>query len=96
MKVVGRNRLDAFCEKHADARKWIENWLSEVEVAAWTAPMDVKNRYSSASFLGDNTIIFNVKGNDYRLKVVVAYRTPVVTVMWIGTHAEYDKRDSHR
>ena len=96
MKVVGRNRLDAFCEKHADARRWIENWLSEVEVSSWTTPQEIKKRYASASFLAKNIVIFNTKGNDYRLEVIVAYQTAVVAVVWIGTHAEYDKRNRKR
>jgi mRNA interferase HigB len=93
MKVVGRGLLDAFCIKHADARSWIENWLAEAEGATWRTPQHVKDRYASASFLAGNTVIFNVKGNDYRLEVVIAYRTSVVTVSWVGTHAEYDARN---
>ena len=96
MKVVGRKRLAAFCGKHADARKWIENWLAEIESASWATPNEVKRRYAAASLLGRNLIIFNVKGNDYRLEVSVAYRTSVVTVIWAGTHAEYDKRNTNR
>lgn len=96
MKVVGRNRLQAFCEKHADARKWVENWLSEVEVSSWTTSNDIKQRYASASFLGENKVIFNVKGNDYRMETTVAYKNGVVVVRWIGSHAEYDKRNKRR
>lgn len=96
MKVVGRERLNAFCEKHTDARKWIENWLSEVEAAAWVTSADVKQRYAAASFLEGNTVIFNVKGNEYRLEVTIAYRTSVVVVAWVGTHAEYDRRNKRR
>ena len=96
MKVTGRDRLDAFCGKHTDARQWIENWLSEVEASTWTTPADIKERYSAISFLHGNTIIFNVKGNEYRLEVTVAYKTAVVVVQWIGTHAEYDRRNKQR
>ena len=96
MRVVGRDRLQAFGEKHADARKWIENWLADVELSSWATPHDVKQRHASASFLGDNTVIFNVKGNDYRLETKIAYRTGIVVVQWIGTHAEYDKRNRRR
>ena len=92
MRVVGRSRLQAFCEKHADARKWIENWLADVELSSWETPHDVSERYAAASFLAKNTVIFNVKGNDYRMETTVAYQTKVIVVQWIGTHAEYDKR----
>lgn len=98
MKVVGRDKLAAFCKKHADARTWIEAWLAEAAVAQWKSPAEIKARYSSASLLAEpnSTVIFNVKGNSYRLEVIVAYRTSVVSVQWIGTHAEYDKRNDRR
>ncbi len=96
MKVVGRSHLAEFCSNHADARKWIEHWLSEVEQASWTAPRHIRARYTSASFLANNLVIFNVKGNDYRLEVRVAYQSSVVVIQWIGTHAEYDQRNRKR
>ena len=96
MRIVGREKLDAFCRKHADARKWIESWLAEVERMTWANTQQLKERYPSASFLPDNLVIFNVKGNDYRLEVTVAYRTTVVVVQWVGTHAEYDARNKSR
>lgn len=96
MKVVGRNILDRFCAKHADARRWIENWLSDAQGAAWTRSQDIKDRYAAASFLAHNTVIFNVKGNDYRLEVTCSYRVGVVVVEWAGTHTEYDERNRKR
>jgi mRNA interferase HigB len=96
MRVVGRETLDRFCSRHADARKWIATWLAEVESSTWPTPQAIKDRYSTASFVGGNTVIFNVKGNDYRLEVMVAYRTGTVVVKWIGTHAEYDERNDRR
>ena len=96
MRIVGREALDRFCSKHADARKWIASWLQEVEASKWTTPQAIKDRYVTASFLEGSTVIFNVKGNDYRLEVVVAYRNGVVSVRWIGTHAEYNDRNAKR
>jgi mRNA interferase HigB len=92
MRIVGREKLHSFCETHGAARKWIANWLSEVEAAVWTDPRAIKARYPAASFLGQNVVIFNVKGNSHRLEVVVAYRSSVVQIVWAGTHAEYDRR----
>ena len=60
----------------------------------WSTPQDVKESYASASFLADRIVIFNVKGNRYRLGVQVAYNTGVVVVRWAGTHADYTKRYS--
>lgn len=96
MRVLGRERLTAFCAKHADARPWIEAWLAEVEKAVWTGPTDIKARYASASVLNGKTMIFNVKGNNYRLEVDVVWRTHLVIVVWVGTHAEYDRRNASR
>ena len=96
MKLVGRNRLDEFCERHPDARSWIENWLADVEAAEWATPHQLKARYSSASVVGGGLTVFNVKGNSYRLEATVAYRTGTVVVLWIGTHSEYDARNKKR
>ena len=96
MRIVGRQKLDDFVRAHADARGWIENWLVDVEKLIWRTPQDVRLRYSSVSLLGDNIVIFNVKGNEYRLEVSIAYKTAIVVILWIGTHAEYDKRNKRR
>jgi mRNA interferase HigB len=96
MKVLDRERLERFCRRHADARGWIENWLADVESAAWTTPHDIRRRYAGASFLPGNVVVFNVKGNAYRLEATVAYRTGVVVIDWIGAHREYDERNKRR
>ena len=96
MNIVGRDKLDAFCKEHADGRRAVEAWLAEAQAAAWATPQQIKDRYASASFLAGNTVIFNIKGNDYRLDTIVAYRTSVVVIQWIGTHARYDARSRGR
>ena len=92
MRIAGRQQLDDFVSVHADTRSWIENWIADTEKAAWRTPQDIKSAYASASFLGGNVVIFNVKGNHYRLEVLVSYNTGVVVVRWVGTHAQYSKR----
>lgn len=92
MRVVGTDVLHSFCLRHPDCRSWIRNWLAETRDVEWSGPHDVKQRYSSASFLAGNLIIFNVRGNEYRLEVHVLYAAKMVRVAWIGTHAEYSKR----
>jgi mRNA interferase HigB len=96
MKVLDRERLERFCRRHSDARGWIENWLADVESAAWRTPQDIRRRHAGASFLAEGVVIFNVKGNAYRLEVTVAYRTGVVAIDWIGTHRAYDERNRKR
>lgn len=92
MRILNRDKLFNFMKKHADSRSWIKSWIAEVEEYNWSEPQDVKERYASVSFLKDNVLIFNVKGNMYRLEVAVAYKNSVVSIRWIGTHSEYDKR----
>ncbi len=96
MRIVGREKLVKFCSAHGEARNWIANWLGEAEVASWESPQAIKNRYPAASFLANNVVIFNVKGNAFRLEVVVAYRTGIIQVFWAGTHAQYDRRHARR
>ncbi len=92
MKIAGKDKLSKFIRKHADARNWIETWISDVESAEWQGTQDIKDRYSTASFLADNVVIFNVKGKNYRLETGVTYKTRRVAVIWIGTHDEYTRR----
>ncbi|CAN5170861.1 MAG: type II toxin-antitoxin system HigB family toxin [Gemmatimonadetes bacterium] len=90
MKVVGRERLEEFCQKHSDVRAQVNAWLAEAEEAEWKTPLDVKARYAHASFMADNRVVFNLKGNRYRLDVKISYQSQVVLVKRIGTHAEYN------
>ena len=92
MRIVGRDKLADFVAAHADARPWVEGWVGEVARTQWKTLQDVKNLYASASFLPGNVVIFNIKGNRYRMETLVAYNTGTIVVRWIGTHAEYDKR----
>ena len=91
MKVVGIRLIVAFADEHADARTALDAWLMEARAAIWSSPIDVKGRFASASFLSDNRVVFNIKGNNYRLLVQVSYKLGIVSVLRIGTHAEYSK-----
>lgn len=96
MRIIGRDLLDAFCTRHADARRWIEAWLNETQEMSWGSPQDIKERYAAASFLPGNVVIFNVRGNRYRLEILVSYRNGIAVVRWAGTHEEYDQRNRRR
>ena len=91
MQLVGRGKLEAFKSKHADVRSAIDSWTKEVEAAEWSNFAELKGRYPSASPLAENRVIFNLKGNKYRLDTTVAYLTQIVVVRRLGTHAEYSK-----
>lgn len=92
MKVLARNKLTDFMRKHASSRKALETWFAEAERSDWQTPQDIKDRFSSADFLADNRVIFNIKGNHFRLVVKVRYQNGIVMVEWVGTHAEYSKK----
>jgi len=93
MRVIGTDKLYEFIRKHADSKGWLETWLSEARSGEWQSPNDIKDRYNSASILDDNRVIFNVKGNNYRMEIQVSYNTKVIVIKRLGTHAEYDRWD---
>lgn len=93
MKLLGKPILENFKQKHPDSRKALDAWRSEVEKAKWQTSQDIKNNYRTASFLDNNQVIFNIKGNKYRLVVKVRYENEIVHIEWIGTHQEYDKKN---
>ncbi|OFZ69470.1 MAG: addiction module toxin RelE [Betaproteobacteria bacterium RBG_16_58_11] len=92
MRILGLPLIEAFKKKHADVRGALDAWRKEVERETWHTTQDIKKRYPSADFLAENRVIFNIKGNSYRLVVKVRYQGGMVLVEWVGTHAEYDKR----
>jgi mRNA interferase HigB len=94
MRIVAVSHLRAFWEKNPDAEQPLKSWLDEVKKAAWEQPADIKRQYRSASILKNRRVVFNIKGNDYRLVVSVAYRYQAVYVKFAGTHAEYDAIDA--
>lgn len=79
---------------HADARQPLLAWFAETEKAFWAGPEDVKVRYPSASIVGAERVVFNVKGNRYRVVVAVKYPFHAVYIRFIGTHAEYERIDA--
>lgn len=92
MKVLGRDKLLKFSRKHANIKNALDAWFDEAEDAEWNTPQDIKDRYSSADFLSDNRVIFNIKGNHYRLVVKIRYQNGIALIEWVGTHSEYDKQ----
>ncbi|MFZ2193273.1 MAG: type II toxin-antitoxin system HigB family toxin [Candidatus Moraniibacteriota bacterium] len=91
MNILGKEKLHAFKQRHADVRSQVDAWEAEVAIAKWCTPQDIKQRYASASFLADNIVIFNLKGVRYRLKTKVNYPYEAVLIMNAGTHNEYTR-----
>ena len=94
MKVIAVGTLRVFWERHPDAEQPLKAWYDEAKHAVWRTPQDIRQRYASASFVGHNRVVFNIKGNDYRLIVAVAYRFQAIYIKFIGTHTEYDRVDA--
>ena len=91
MRVVAKKKLRDFWEKHEDCEQQLKSWFREALKATWENPNQIKAEYPSASILFENRIIFNIKGNNYRLIVKINYDYQMVWIRFIGTHAEYDK-----
>ena len=93
MRIISKRALRAFWERHADAKEPLLAWYREVVKEDWDTPARVKERYRSASIVGGNRVVFNIKGNDYRLVVKINYPGRIVYIRFVGTHAEYDAVD---
>jgi mRNA interferase HigB len=94
VRIIAKRTLREFWEKHADCEEPLRIWYSQVEEADWRTPNDVKQDYASASILLDNRVVFNIKGNRYRLIVRINYDYGILWIRFVGTHAEYDKVDA--
>ena len=94
MRVIALKNIRDLGERHPPAAQALRAWAEEARTASWKTPQDIKARYSTASFLGRNRVVVNIKGNDYRLVVAIAYRFEAVYIKFIGTHAQYDAVDA--
>ena len=96
MRIISRRRLVEFWESHPDAEQPLRAWYTEAKKASWNSPAEIKGTYRSVSILSDNRVVFNIKGNTYRLVVVVEYSQGKMFIRFVGTHAEYDRIDATR
>lgn len=93
MRIIARKTLREFWERHPDAEHPLRAWHEDVKHADWKTPSDIKAVYRNASIVGNNRVVFNIKGNDYRLVAAINYAVGVVYIRFVGTHKEYDKID---
>lgn len=94
MRIIAKKTLREFYESYEDAKESLLSWYREVEKEDWDTPAKVKEKYRSASILGDNRVVFNIKGNNCRLVVRIQYKHRVVYIRFVGTHAQYDAIDA--
>jgi len=85
-----------FWARHKSCEEQLKAWYKEVVEADWKGPADIKKDYPSASFLKENRVVFNIKGNNFRLIVKINYSYRIVWIRFIGTHAQYDKIDANK
>ena len=94
MRVIALGRLRNFWGRHPQAETPLRSWYAEASRADWRSPADIKAAYRNASFLKNNRVVFNIKGNDYRLVIAVHYNRGMMYIRFLGTHREYDKIDA--
>lgn len=91
MHVVSLKTLRNFWKGHSDAEQALSAWHKEACRASWKSFAEIKAHYRSADCLPDNRVVFNIKGNHYRLIVKIHYNTGRLFIRFVGTHAEYNK-----
>lgn len=90
-RIIAKRTLREFWEKHFDSEQYLKTWHETVKSSNWTSPQDVKETYINASILKDSRIVFNIKGNSYRLIVKFNFERQWAFIRFVGTHADYDK-----
>ena len=94
MRIIAKGTLREFWGKHAFCRKDLEIWYLMASKASWHGPQAVKRQFPKASIIGNNRVVFNIHGGNYRLIVKFAYKSQIGYIRFIGTHSEYDKIDA--
>ena len=93
MRVIAKSTLKKFWLENDDAQTPLQNWHQLVSEANWKNPSELKEDIKNAGLVGDNRVVFNIKGNDYRLVTYIDFKFRIVFILWIGTHKQYDKID---
>ena len=91
MHVINKRALGKCRSQHADVADALKEWRAEVRAATWTSPNDIRERYTNASILKGDRVIFRIKGNKYRLIAQINYSKGVVRIRFVGTHEQYDR-----
>jgi len=94
-RIVAKRIIREFCVKHSDSKEYLETWYQTAKAAKWEKPSDIKEFYATVSILKNSRVVFNIKGNDYRLVAKINYDRQWLFIRFIGTHSEYDKIDAN-
>ncbi|TDN89221.1 mRNA interferase HigB [Salegentibacter sp. 24] len=90
-RIIAKRTLRKFWEKYSDSEKYLKTWYETAKSSNWKPPIDIKETYKNASILKDSRVVFNIKGNSYRLIVKFNYDRQWAFIRFVGTQAEYDK-----
>ena len=91
MRIIAKKILKEFWEKHSDCEQQLKSWYREASNAEWKNPNEIISEYPSVSIISSNRIVFNIKGNNYRLVIKINYDYQIVWIRFIGTHSKYDR-----
>ncbi|MBN2348464.1 MAG: type II toxin-antitoxin system HigB family toxin [Bacteroidales bacterium] len=96
MRIIKEKTLKEYCNlsKYKQAAESLKAWIYEVKYSFWDNANELKTKYRNASIISSKRVVFNIKGNDYRLIVDIEYKLKIVFIVWFGTHEEYDKIDA--
>ena len=94
-RIFAKSTLRKFWENYPDSEQYLKTWYETAMNADWKTPNEIKESYSSASILKNSRVVFNIKGNSYRLVIKINFDQQLVFVRFIGTHAGYDKIDAN-
>lgn len=93
MRLINEKTLTEYCRlsKYKPAENSLKAWVYEVKYTIWNNSNELKAKFRTASIISSKRVVFNIKGNDYRLVVDVEYKLKIVFIVWFGSHAEYDE-----
>ena len=94
-RIFAKGTLRDFWELHPDSEQYLKTWFDTAMNSGWKSPNEVKQTYANASILKSGRIVFNIKGNAYRLVVKLNFEKQWIFIRFIGTHEEYDKIDAN-
>jgi len=94
MRIIAFKTLREFWKRHPDSEQALRAWYHDVKLADWKSPADIRKVYRSASVIANNRVIFNIRGNNYRLVIAIKYSFGMVYIRFIGTHRAYDDIDA--
>lgn len=91
MRIIAKKTLREFWNLHKDAEQPLRSWYDIVRKENWINFNEIKSQFRNASIVGNDRVVFNIKGNSYRLVVRIDFNWKVMYIRFIGTHNEYDK-----